>query len=117
MEEGLQFLLSNDYVKTRKMDSAEEYATRDKQERKGYNVFCYGTYWTKSESFIREGQSNRVCEWDIVFLVFGLTVVSYVQSAHPAQPFVSIENVSQLHNVCFTHTRVQTVVKLSLGSE
>ena len=56
-------------------------------------------------------------EVKIIFLVFGLTNVSSAHSAHPAEPFVSIEHVSQLYDVCFTHTRVQALVKLSFGSE
>jgi len=43
--------------------------------------------------------------------------MSSVHSAHPAQPLVSIEHISPLTKVCFTHTRVQAVAKLSLGSE
>lgn len=53
----------------------------------------------------------------IIFLTLGLTMVSSVPSAYPAQPFVSIENVSRLYDVCFTHTRVQAVLKSSFGSE
>jgi len=48
---------------------------------------------------------------EIICLVFGLTIVSSVHSAHPGQPFVSIGHVSLLYDVCFTHTRVRVIMK------